>query len=254
MSPAPPEPSAATGGRDPAPADPERLLRALELALQAEAAAGIDAVPVPAGRRQPRAGATQDAGAALAALQAAVAACTRCGLCRSRTHTVFGEGSAAPRLLFIGEGPGGEEDRTGRPFVGPAGRLLDRIIAAARLRREEVYIANIVKCRPPGNRTPTPDEVEACLPYLREQIRLLRPAVICTLGAPATRSILATAQGITRLRGQAFAFPEDPSIVVIPTYHPAYLLRAPERKRETWQDIQRVMRELDRARPDRDRA
>jgi DNA polymerase len=146
--------------------------------------------------------------------------------------------------MFVGEGPGGEEDRTGRPFVGPAGALLDRIIAAATLRREDVYIANVVKCRPPGNRAPNPDEAAACMPYLQEQIRLLGPEVICTLGAPATRAILERKEGINRLRGQCYPFPRNPDITVVPTYHPAYLLRCPADKGKTWADIQLVMRQL----------
>jgi DNA polymerase len=128
--------------------------------------------------------------------------------------------------------------------VGPAGQLLDRIIAAARLRRQDVYITNIVKCRPPGNRAPNPDESRTCEAYLREQIRLLRPEVICALGAPAARVILNSDLGITRLRGKRYPYPQDARIVVIPTFHPAYLLRSPEQKGKTWSDIQMVMREL----------
>jgi uracil-DNA glycosylase family 4 len=238
---APSDPPPAPGDRGGSPAaDRGRVLEALRLALEAEAAFGIDGVPVPA----PEPPGPEDPRAVLNTLEAEVAACTRCGLCRARTRTVFGEGPLAPRLMFIGEGPGAEEDRAGRPFVGPAGRLLDRSLAAAQLRRDEVYIANVVKCRPPGNRTPNPEEVQACLPYLREQIRLLHPEVICTLGAPATRTVLETEEGISRVRGRRSRYPADPGIVVIPTYHPAYLLRAPEKKRETWHDIQLVMREL----------
>jgi len=224
-----------------ADANPERLARALLIGLEAEIAHGIDVAPVP---REPSGEPSDGVEAALAALRQAVASCTRCGLCRSRRQTVFGEGPPAPRLMFIGEGPGGEEDREGRPFVGPAGKLLDRIIAAARLRREDVYITNIVKCRPPDNRAPNPEESHACEPYLREQIRLLGPKVICALGAPAARMILGSNLGINRLRGKRYPYPVDPGIVVIPTFHPAYLLRSPEQKGKTWSDIQMVMREL----------
>jgi len=217
--------------------DPRRLARALLIGLKAEIAHGIDVVPVP---REPE---TRPE-TSLSALEQEVAACTRCGLCRFRHQTVFGEGPPSPRLMFIGEGPGAEEDREGRPFVGPAGKLLDRIIAAAQLRREDVYITNIVKCRPPRNRAPNPDEAGACGPYLREQIRLLDPEVICALGAPAARAILDSDLGINRLRGKRYPYPVNPGIVVIPTFHPAYLLRRPEDKGKTWSDIQMVMREL----------
>ena len=148
--------------------------------------------------------------------------CQRCKLCRSRTRIVFGAGSPQARLMFIGEGPGQDEDRAGEPFVGAAGQLLTRIIAAINLRREEVYIANMVKCRPPENRQPEPDEIATCAPFLRRQIAAIRPVLICLLGSCAAQSLLNTTESISRLRGRFF---ELQGIRVLPTFHPAYLLR-----------------------------
>lgn len=187
--------------------------------------------------------------AELSSLAATVADCRRCVLAKTRRNTVFGEGATSPRLMFVGEGPGADEDRSGRPFVGKAGRLLDKMIEAMTLRREDVYIANIVKCRPPENRAPNPDESQACVGYLYEQIRLLCPEVICPLGSPAARLILESESGITRLRGRTFTFKRDPRIKVIATFHPAYLLRRPEEKAKAWADLQNVMRELGLTRP-----
>jgi DNA polymerase len=166
--------------------------------------------------------------------------CRRCKLCRSRTHIVFGAGDPQARLMFIGEGPGHEEDRKGEPFVGAAGQLLNRIIEAIRLKRTEVYIANVVKCRPPGNRLPEPDEIATCSPFLRRQIRAIRPLFICTLGSCAAQTLLNTQEAVSRLRGRFFDY-ED--IRVLPTYHPAYLLRNPEKKREVWEDMKLLMKE-----------
>jgi uracil-DNA glycosylase family 4 len=166
--------------------------------------------------------------------------CQRCKLCRSRTRIVFGAGSPQARLMFIGEGPGQDEDRAGEPFVGAAGQLLTRIIAAINLRRDEVYIANVVKCRPPENRPPEPDEIATCFPFLRRQIAAIRPLFICTLGASAAQTLLGTTEPISRLRGRFFDYE---GIRVLPTFHPAYLLRNPEKKREVWEDMQRLMKE-----------
>jgi DNA polymerase len=168
-------------------------------------------------------------------------ACTRCPLSRGRTQIVFGEGAEHARLVFVGEGPGFEEDRSGRPFVGAAGALLDKIVSAMGVTRETVYIANIVKCRPPGNRNPTVDEIAACLPFLKRQLAAIRPQVICALGSVAARSLLETETPISRLRGQ---FHEVMGIAVMPTFHPAYLLRSPDRKRDVWHDMQLVMKRL----------
>jgi uracil-DNA glycosylase family 4 len=173
----------------------------------------------------------------LAALSSFAAYCPRCKLSSSRTHIVFGQGSARAKLMFIGEAPGADEDRQGLAFVGRAGQLLTKIIEAIGLARDEVFIANVLKCRPPENRNPEPDEVEACLPYLREQIRLIAPRVIVTLGSFATQAILETDLSIGRLRGRFH--PLGP-IRVMPTYHPAFLLRSPERKKDVWEDMKKV--------------
>jgi DNA polymerase len=179
-----------------------------------------------------------------------VRACTQCPLCHSRTHTVFGEGDPDARLMFIGEGPGQTEDEMGRPFVGRAGELLDKMIAAMQFQREQVYIANVVKCRPPENRTPTPGEALACFTYLRRQVLTIAPAVIVTLGGPATKTLLDTQTGITALRGMWQEFtglvPQGPVIPVMPTFHPAYLLRnySPDTRKKVWSDLKQVMEKL----------
>lgn len=166
--------------------------------------------------------------------------CQRCKLCRSRTRIVFGAGNPQARLMFIGEGPGHEEDRAGEPFVGAAGQLLNRIIDAIRLNRQDVYIANVVKCRPPGNRLPEPEEIATCSPFLRRQIRAIRPWFLCTLGSCAAQTLLNTQEAVSRLRGRFFDYG---GIRVLPTFHPAYLLRNPEKKREVWADMKLLMKE-----------
>lgn len=177
----------------------------------------------------------------LAAVRAELGDCTRCGLAAGRTHIVFGEGDPAARLMFVGEGPGAREDATGRPFVGRAGELLDRMIGAMGLRREAVYIANIVKCRPPGNRDPQPAEVATCLPFLERQIAAIEPEVIITLGKPAARALLGLDGPIRGYRGVWHTLDETP---VLPTLHPAYLLRNPSAKRDAWSDLQEAMGRL----------
>ncbi|MBL9078905.1 MAG: uracil-DNA glycosylase [Planctomycetes bacterium] len=204
--------------------------------------------PTPPAPRTPStagpAAADADAAAALLALRAEVMPCTRCKLHQGRTHAVFGEGNARPEVLFVGEAPGAVEDQTGRPFVGPAGQLLERILAGAMgLQRSDVYIANLNKCRPPGNRNPEPDEVAACLPFLRRQIAILQPRVIVCLGRVAAHNLLGTAEPMRALRGRDLAYEGTPVVV---TWHPAYLLRDPSHKRETWDDIKRVNRLLGR--------
>jgi DNA polymerase len=172
-----------------------------------------------------------------------VRGCTRCRLCQTRTHTVFGEGSPDAPVFFIGEGPGENEDLSGRPFVGKAGQLLDKQIAAMGLKREQVYIANVVKCRPPGNREPSPDEVATCTPYLQRQLEIVRPKVIVTLGRPATQHMLQSKLTMSRMRGQ---WHEWRGIKLMPTFHPAYLLRSytRENREMVWSDLQQVMGEL----------
>lgn len=188
---------AATGTREPAPIAP---------------------TPAP-----PRAVPTGSRERALAAVSAEVAGCTRCRLCETRTHTVPGEGDPAAAVMFVGEGPGEQEDLSGRPFVGRAGQLLRTLIREEMgLDPARVFIANIVKCRPPGNRAPLPDETAACLPFLRRQVAAVRPRVIVTLGNPSTQSLLQTTQGITKLRGRPV---ERSGFLFFPTYHPSYLLR-----------------------------
>ncbi len=163
--------------------------------------------------------------------------CRRCKLHRTRHTIVFGEGNKDAKLMLIGEGPGYDEDVQGRPFVGKAGQLLTKILQSIHVQREEVYITNIVKCRPPQNRNPEPDEIESCYPFLLRQIRAIRPKMIVALGKVAAQTLLKTDTTITALRGKFF---DLPGIKVIPTYHPAYLLRNPERKREVWEDMKRI--------------
>jgi DNA polymerase len=173
----------------------------------------------------------------LARLAAEVAGCRRCRLCETRTRTVFASGDPAARLMLVGEGPGADEDREGLPFVGEAGRLLDKILGAIGLDREQVYVANVVKCRPPGNRNPQPDEVASCLPYLEAQIDAVRPEVLVALGRVAAQTLLGNDAPVGRLRGQWYQVRGVPTMV---TYHPAALLRNADYKRPTWEDMQQV--------------
>ena len=168
--------------------------------------------------------------------------CRRCPLYRSRTHAVVSDGSPAAQLLFVGEAPGRDEDLAGLPFVGAAGQLLTKMIEAMGLSRKEVYICNVLKDRPPGNRTPLPEEVEACLPFLREQIAIVRPKVICLLGAVAAKALLGPHVAITKIRGTVCDYDGIP---VIPTFHPAYLLRNPPAKKFAWADLKKVKRLLE---------
>ncbi len=166
-------------------------------------------------------------------------ACNRCALRQGARGVVFGEGNPRARLLFVGEGPGAEEDKLGRPFVGAAGQLLDRILAATGLSREEVFIANVVKCRPPGNRQPRKEEIEACLPLLQRQIELIDPPIIVCLGAVASRALIRPDFSITRERG---CWQEQGRRLLMPTFHPAALLRDPGKKKAVWEDIQLVVK------------
>lgn len=166
--------------------------------------------------------------------------CQRCKLWTTRTKIVFGEGNPKAELMFVGEAPGADEDASGRPFVGRAGQLLTKMIEAIDLKREDVYIANILKSRPPGNRNPEADETRACSPFLYRQIASIHPRLIVTLGNPATQGLLETKTGISRLRGEFQDFPRIAGIKVLPTFHPAYLLRSPDKKREAWEDLKKV--------------
>ena len=189
----------------------------------------------------------QDRRVRLSQLASEVAVCTKCGLAATRTQTVFARGNPAAQLCFVGEAPGAEEDAQGLPFVGRAGQLLDRMIGAMGLSPEnDVYICNIVKCRPPGNRRPEPEEMATCIPYLHEQLALVHPRAIVALGNTAVAALLDTKLGITKLRGQWKLYRGH--TLVMPTYHPSYLLRPSpqqiEAKRQAWQDLQLVMKEL----------
>jgi len=185
--------------------------------------------------------------ASLAELRAFIGDCRRCGLAERRNRIVFGEGDPNAALMFVGEGPGAEEDRTGRPFVGQAGKLLDAMIRAMGLAREEVFIANVVKCRPPGNRDPRAEEAAACAPFLDRQIDLIRPRVLVALGKPAANRLTGTAKAIGALRGRWLSYRGVP---LLATYHPAYLLRSPAMKSKAWEDLKIVMARLaERAEP-----
>ena len=211
-------------------------LRAFKQHLEGLSALGVTAVP----RRDARRGPSK--AERLSALAKEVERCRRCPLYRTRTHAVVSDGKPEARLMFIGEAPGRDEDLQGVPFVGAAGQLLTKMIQAIGLRREEVYICNVLKDRPPGNRTPEPEEVEACLPFLREQIAIVQPAVICVLGAVAAKALLGPQVAITKIRGSVF---EHEGIPLVPTFHPAYLLRNPDAKKFAWADLKKVKKLLD---------
>lgn len=183
---------------------------------------------------------------ALSVLSADVVGCTRCALAEGRNKTVFARGNPEAELCFVGEGPGADEDAAGLPFVGKAGQLLDRMIAAMGYAVDDVYICNVVKCRPPGNRKPEPEEMSACLPYLHEQLAFVAPKVIVALGGTAAHGLLGAPISITRARGSWRLY--RGKVPVMPTFHPAYLLRQPEAKRDAWHDLQAVMERLGKKR------
>lgn len=207
--------------------------RRAEAAVRSRADAPPVAAPVPSAAPLSTAGKV----AALDALRREMLECHGCELGRTRRNLVFGDGNPDADLMFIGEAPGETEDEQGLPFVGKAGQLLTRIIEAIGLQRGQVYIGNILKCRPPGNRAPLPNEAAVCSPYLVRQIEIIRPRLIVTLGNPATQTLLQTREGITRMRGK---FTTWRGIEVMPTFHPSYLLRNPPAKREVWADMQKV--------------
>ncbi len=198
---------------------------------------GEDFIAPPAGEE-----AQAPAGESLEEFRGRICACTRCPLGHTRQQFVFGAGNPEAGLVFVGEAPGEEEDRQGIPFVGAAGQLLTRIIEAMQLRREEVYICNTVKCRPPENRQPTPEEMAECAPYLQKQIEIIRPRIICALGRVAAQALLKTDAPLRALRGKLHEYRGIPVLV---TYHPAALLRRAELKRETWEDMKWLRREYD---------
>ena len=206
--------------------------------------AAADAAPAPA---SPAAAAgAVPAAAELASFHDEICECIRCPLGRTRTRFVFGSGNPEAGIMFVGEAPGEEEDRQGLPFVGPAGQFLTRIIEAMELSREEVYICNVLKCRPPGNRDPAPEEVTSCEPYLRRQIEIVQPRVICCLGRHAAHALLRTDAPLSRLRGTLHEYAGIPVIV---TYHPAALLRNEGFKRPTWEDVKWLRRQYDGVEP-----
>ncbi len=194
--------------------------------------------------------AAADKAAELEKIAEEVRPCCKCGLGSSRTNAVPGEGNPNARIMFVGEAPGADEDAQGRPFVGRAGQLLDKIIAACGLKRSDVFIGNILKCRPPGNRDPRPEEIISCLPYLQRQIEIIEPEVLVALGAHAAKTLLNTTKSIGQLRGQFHEYIAGigrPPVKLMATYHPAYLLRnySPDNRRKVWEDMKKVLAELD---------
>jgi uracil-DNA glycosylase family 4 len=238
-------------GRHAAPAQAATAARVMVQRLESLQRAGVTHLgKVPLGDERRASGeapgespaGTHQRAAALAEVAREVAVCTRCPeLARTRTQTVFGVGDPHTRLVFCGEAPGEDEDRQGEPFVGRAGQLLSRIIAACTMRREDVYILNILRCRPPGNRNPLPVEAANCREYLDRQLTIIQPEFICCLGAVAAQNLLYTTASIGKLRGR---FHDYRGMKVLCTYHPAYLLRNPAAKRPTWEDMQLLMAEM----------
>jgi DNA polymerase len=230
----------AAGGR-PSPPPPVPARKA------APPPAATIARPFPAGAAALDVIALANAAATLDALERAVATFEGCALRQTATNTVFADGNPAGRLMLIGEAPGAEEDRLGKPFVGRSGQLLDRMLAAIGIDRTAAYITNVLYWRPPGNRKPTPAEIAACLPFVQRHIALVQPAVLVLCGGTAASTLLATTEGITKLRGRWFDLAVDGldrPVKTIATYHPSYLLRSPERKREAWRDILTIQEEL----------
>ncbi|HEX8430000.1 MAG TPA: uracil-DNA glycosylase, partial [Longimicrobium sp.] len=218
-----------------------------EIPLHRRAGAPVPgSTPMPQAPDAPARGVAADAIHALPVLDAVrdvALGCPRCRLAETRRHVVFGEGDPRARIMVVGEAPGENEDRTGRPFVGKAGKLLDLLLATAGIARESVYICNVIKCRPPANRNPKADEVEACSPYLLRQVELVEPEVIIAFGTFAAQTLLGTDTSIGKLRGRPHAYrptPEHAGVPLVPTYHPAALLRNPGWVRAVWDDLQRV--------------
>jgi uracil-DNA glycosylase family 4 len=217
------------------------LVEALSDWLQYQRRLGWRGLPAPEPETAPEAHPPAADVPTLEEIRAEMGDCRRCKLYRTRTNLVFGQGDPHARLMFVGEAPGAEEDLQGLPFVGAAGKLLNNMLSKLGLRREEVYIANILKSRPPGNRDPDADEIAACLPFLKKQIAAIRPRVLVTLGRPAAHALLETKAPLTRLRGQWQRYND---IRVMPTFHPSYLLRFPQERLKTWDDMQQVMEYL----------
>jgi uracil-DNA glycosylase len=226
----------------PAPVEIERKIASENTAIEIEETKLISPrTSVHASRPAPNPLPAEDRETALRIIREDIGDCTRCALHKGRTKLVFADGNPYARLMFVGEGPGADEDAQGLPFVGRAGQLLNNMILAMGLKREEVYIANVVKCRPPGNRTPEPEEANTCMPFLIRQIEVVRPEVLVALGATAATYLLGQRQPLAGLRGRIHSVRGARLIV---TYHPAYLLRDPRQKKEAWADLQIAMREL----------
>jgi uracil-DNA glycosylase family 4 len=219
------------------------LARQLRVQLVRHAAAGTWAAPAGATARGEMPEAPVSTRVTLPQIRADLGECTRCKLHSTRQNIVFGVGAEDAPLMFVGEAPGEQEDKRGEPFVGKAGELLDKMIEAMGWSRKSVYIANILMCRPPGNRNPQPDEVEQCKPFLDAKIRTIAPRIIVALGRPSANTLLGTDAPISTLRGK---FHDRHGVKVMPTFHPAYLLREPAKKREAWADLKLVMAELER--------
>ena len=229
-----------------------------EVEVHPESVGGLDRITIRGSARPPaspapraaapvsRSASSDPSAADLATIAKTIALCTKCPLHKTRTWTVPGQGAPAPEIMFIGEAPGESEDAQGLAFVGRAGQLLTKMIQAMGYTREEVFIGNILKCRPPENRTPLPDEIEICLPYLKAQLALLKPKVIVALGATAVRGLLNIDVGITRLRGKWLSYE---GIDLMPTFHPSYLLRNPAAKKDAWDDLKTVLERIGRTPP-----
>jgi uracil-DNA glycosylase family 4 len=229
------------GGDDAATAASAEAIATAPATAPPRSPASETPIPPESGAASAIAPAAHSGARSLAVIRADLGECTRCKLHKGRTNLVFGVGNADARLMFVGEGPGADEDAQGVPFVGRAGQKLTDIIRAMGFQREDVYIANVVKCRPPGNRNPELDEIEQCEPFLMRQIDVIKPAIIVALGKFAAQTLLRTTEPITRLRGR---FHQIGEVRVMPTFHPSYLLRNPAAKREVWEDMKQVMAAL----------
>lgn len=210
----------------------EKIVQDLKSYFNYQSQLGLEFIPTG------KSGSTKELPKTLDEIRCEIGECKRCRLSEGRTHIVFGVGNPKASVMFIGEGPGRDEDIQGEPFVGRAGQLLNKIIEAMGMKRSDVYIGNIVKCRPPENRAPLPDEAATCIPFLHQQIAVIHPKVIVCLGSIAVKYLLETEKSISQLRGQWLDFH---GIKVMPTFHPAFLLRNPERKKDVWEDMKKVM-------------
>ena len=216
-----------------------QVVRSIRSLIELELASGISEYSRPKAVKGEKAPLSKRE--ALESMEVSILSCKRCALYRGRNNVVFGAGNPDAELMFVGEGPGYEEDMQGLPFVGRAGKLLTKIIEAMGLKRKDVYIANVVKCRPPQNRNPLPTEMLSCEEYLAEQIDIIKPKVICALGKVSAQALLKTQEPISRMRGKFYPYR---GIILMPTFHPAYLLRNPADKKLVWNDVRKIMAEL----------